>query len=86
MSITPIITPPPPPKQPKLAAVPVVSDWRDWWKMHSLYVLGLLAFLPDILAELIAQGWLSPADTSVAFKVVAGLGVFARLYRGKAQP
>ena len=72
-----------PPKQPKFVGVPVVADWRAWWKMHSLYVLGLLAFLPDIMAAMIAQGWFDPAAQSVVFKVVAGLGIVARLYQAK---
>lgn len=72
------------PKKPQRVAVPVVENWRSWWKMHSIWALGLLAFLPDIMSAMIAQGWFNPADQSVAFKVAAGLGVFARLYQKKA--
>lgn len=71
--------------RPKLAIGPhgVVSHWREVWKEWSTWLIGVLAFLPDILAAMVAQGWFSPADSSLAFKVVAGLAIAAKLVNQK---
>jgi hypothetical protein len=54
---------------------------RKWWRMHSLYVIGVLAFLPEIMAGLISQGWLDPGSEPVAYKIAAAIGFAARVYR-----
>lgn len=73
----------PPKKANKVGSVTRIHSVRDWFKMHSLYVLGVIAFLPDVLTWLAANGYFDPADTSIAFKVVAALGFAARVYKGK---
>lgn len=66
--------------KPKLALAPtgVVPHWRQVWKEWSTWLIATLAFLPDILTAMVAQGWFSPADSSLAFKVVAGLAIAAK--------
>lgn len=73
----------PPKKANKVGAVTRVYGVRDWLKMHSLYVLGAIAFLPDVLTWLASNGYFDPADTSIAFKVAAAVGFIARVYKSK---
>lgn len=74
-----------PKKAQKLVAAPTrIHGVRDWLKMHSLYVLGAIAFLPDVLTWLAANGYFDPANTSLAFKVAAAVGFAARVYKSKA--
>lgn len=74
-----------PPKRPKLALTPtgIVAHWREVWKEWTTWLIGVLAFLPDILSAMVAQGWFSPADSSLAFKIVAGLAIAAKFVNQK---
>lgn len=71
--------------KPKLALLPtgIVAHWREVWKEWTTWLIGVLAFLPDILSAMVAQGWFSPADSSLAFKVVAGLAIAAKFVNQK---
>jgi hypothetical protein len=73
----------PPKKAQKVGAVTRIHSVRDWLKMHSLYVLGAIAFLPDLLTWLASNGYFDPANTSIAFKVAAAIGFAARVYKSK---
>ena len=73
-----------PPKRVKsVDSATRIHSVRDWLKMHSLYVLGAIAFLPDVLTWLASNGYFDPADTSIAFKVAAAIGFAARVYKSK---
>ena len=72
-----------PPKKANKVSVAPIHRVRDWFKMHSLYVLGAIAFLPDVLTWLASNGYFDPANTSIAFKVAAAVGFAARVYKSK---
>lgn len=59
--------------------IPIESP-RKWWRMHSLYVITALAFLPEIMAGMISQGWLTPGSEPMAYKIAAALGFAARVF------
>lgn len=68
--------------------MPIESP-RTWLKMHSLYFLGFLAFVPDVLEYMVTSGYISPAESGVWFKIAVAVVAAARIYnrrRTSAEP
>lgn len=83
-SPTPIITPPTKPKsQIQFLPTGIVQYWRELWKEWTTGLLVLIAASPEILAQMVAQGWLTPEDSGNAFKGLVFLTLLAKLFSQK---
>lgn len=71
--------------RPKLALRPtgVVAHWREVWKEWSTWLLGIALFVPDIMNAMIQQGWVSPSDTPLAFRIMVGMTFLAKFVNQK---
>lgn len=63
--------------------VRLIDDWKQCWKLYSVQVFIVLAFLPEIYTAFAAIGLLEalPVSLDWTFRVLAGVGVITRLIK-----
>lgn len=60
----------------------LVAEWRQAWKMLSVWAFLLLGAAPDLHSAVVAMGWLEDADTPAAVKwSIRGLAVAGIAFR-----
>lgn len=63
----------------------LIDEWKQAWRLASVWVYGLIGVAPDLYAYASSQGWLTDGSVPPAFVwIVRGLaaaGIAARLYR-----
>lgn len=71
--------------KPRLTIKPtgIVPYWRQMWKQWSSWLLVAAFFMPDIMGAMIAQGWVTPSETPLAFKIAVGLTFAAKFVNQK---
>lgn len=71
--------------KPRLTIKPtgLIPHWRQLWKEWTTWLLGVAFFMPDIMNAMIAQGWVSPSETPLAFRIAVGLTFVAKFVNQK---
>lgn len=61
----------------------LIDNWKQCWKLYSVQVFIVLAFLPEIYTAFAAIGLLEalPMSLDWTFRVLAGVGVITRLIK-----
>lgn len=68
--------------------IELVPDWKQFWKMASIWVYIIIGAMPDIYAGLTAAGLLDegslPSSVIYAIRTLAAVGIIARLIKQKS--
>lgn len=63
----------------------LVDEWRQAWKMLSVWAFAVIGIAPDLYSGIVAMGWLDDGNVPAAFvwtlRGLAVLGIGARLLR-----
>lgn len=61
----------------------LIDNWKQCWKLYSVQVFIVLAFLPEIYTAFASIGLLEAVPTSFDWilRVLAGIGVITRLIK-----
>jgi hypothetical protein len=68
----------------------LIAEWKQAWRMLSVWAFALIGIAPDVHAAVVAMGWLSDPTVPPAFvwtlRGLAVAGIVARLIQQKAKP
>lgn len=61
----------------------LISDWRDAWKLLSVWAFAFIGAMPDLYNGLAAMGWIDamPSPAIWTIRVMAGAGILCRLVK-----
>ena len=68
-----------------LNKIRLIDNWKQCWKLYSVQVFIVLAFLPDVYTAFASIGLLEavPSNLDWTLKVLAGIGVITRVIKQK---
>lgn len=68
----------------------LVDEWRQAWRMISVWAFALIGIAPDLHAGIVSMGWLNDDNVPPAFvwtlRGLAVLGIAGRLLKQKRKP
>jgi hypothetical protein len=66
----------------------LIPEWRNAWRMLSVWAFALIGAAPDIHSAIVAMGWLNDPGVPASFvwlvRGLAVLGIAVRLMKQKA--
>ena len=68
----------------------LIDEWKQAWRMLSVWAFALIGIAPDLYTGIIAMGWLDDANVPPSFvwtlRGLAVVGIAGRLLRQKSAP
>ncbi|MFA9439383.1 hypothetical protein ACDA63_07080 [Uliginosibacterium sp. sgz301328] len=63
--------------------IELVEEARQWWRLWSVRILGLILLFPDIYNGVAALGWVEqlPAPAMWSVRALAAAGIAARIVK-----
>lgn len=64
----------------------LIENWRQCWRMASMWVYMLIAAMPDIYNAVAALGWIEqlPDPAMWTVRAMAAIGIAARIIKQKS--